>query len=118
MRVRVAHLAVALVCLAGPAAADATPREDLRRDWHRCVRQSFSGQPNHLGRQAAEKAALAACKASEDAYVAAELDAQMTQGAAGRNDERGLMAHARAMLASVSAYVVEPAATWLGVSGR
>lgn len=118
MRVRVAHLAVALVCLAAPALADATPREDLRRDWHRCVRQSFSGQPNHLSRQAAEKAALAVCKANEDAFVAAELDAQLTQEATGQRDERGLLAHARAMLASVSAYVVEPAATWLGVSGR
>lgn len=106
-------LAAALWLAAGPAGAQEADLDGLRRDWHRCVRQHFSGQPVSVEKRAAERAALAACKASEDAYVAAELVARTAKSeASGHRD--GLTTRARAWISSVAAYVVDPVASWFG----
>ncbi|GEP09479.1 hypothetical protein [Methylobacterium gnaphalii] len=84
----------------------------LRGDWHRCVRQHFSGQPLSIERRAAERAALAACKAQEDAYVAAELTARTV--AADSTPKRGLTTRALAWISSAAASVVDPVASWFG----
>lgn len=96
--------------LAGPAA----DLDGLRRQWHRCVRQSFSGQPAGVEKRAAERAALAACKAPEDAYVAAELAARTVEGRAEGIQRDGLTTRARAWMATVATYVVDPVASWFG----
>lgn len=110
-----------IVCLgAAPALAldsyETPDREALRKQWHRCVRQAFSGQPASVEKRAAERAALAACKASEDAYVAAELAARQTEGTAKDTAKRkeGLTTRARAFMASMAASVVDPVASWFG----
>lgn len=99
------------IAAAGTQAADL---DGLRQDWHRCVRQAFSGQPSSVAKQAAERAALAQCKASEDAYVAAELADRQADDEARRRNGRGLGLRAREWMASVAAYVVDPVTSWIG----
>ncbi|GLS46854.1 hypothetical protein [Methylobacterium brachythecii] len=84
----------------------------LRGDWHRCVRQHFSGQAPSIEKRAAERAALAACKTEEDAYVAAELSAR-TAASDGAH-KRGLTTRALAWISSAASYVVDPVASWFG----
>lgn len=86
--------------------------DGLRGDWHRCVRQHFSGQPLSIEKRAAERAALAACKAQEDAYVAAELTARTA--ASDGAQRRGLTTRALAWISSAASYVVDPVASWFG----
>lgn len=104
-----------LVWLAAPALAEA-PREadleTLRKDWHHCVRQAFSGQPATIEKKAAQRAALAQCKASENALVAAELAAQQEAEEARRKD--GLTTRARAWMSSLAGTVVDPVLSWIG----
>ena len=111
-------IAIGLACLAAPALADAPDLDELRKDWHRCVRQAFSGQPPSVEKQAAERAALARCKPAEDAYVAAELAARQAEDEARRKDGRSLTVRARALMASVAAYVVDPVTSWIGGISR
>ena len=122
MRASVLLATAALAVLPTPLQAatsdDAADRDGLRREWHRCVRQSFSGQPATLDKRVAERAALAQCKASEDAYVAAELAARRADEEAARQSGRGLTGRARAWVASVAAYVVDPVSAWFGSFGR
>lgn len=87
-----AGLAPVLLALACPAAA-APDLPDLETRWHACVRQAFSGQPLGLERRAAQRGALAACKAQEDAYVHAMLAAQEAEAQA--RATRGVAARAR-----------------------
>lgn len=98
---------------AGAAQAQETDLDGLRRDWHRCVRQHFSGQPVSVEKRAAERAALSACKASEDAYVAAEFAFRSADSDTAARKE-GLTTRARAWISSVAAYVVDPVASWFG----
>ncbi|GJE27332.1 hypothetical protein [Methylobacterium organophilum] len=127
MRVGCASVALALPLALGPlpalaAPAESTPEtgvpaspdlESLRRQWHRCVRQAYSGQPVSVPKQAAQNAALAECKPAEDAYVAGVLAAQGSEGASA-HDGHSLTSRARAWMASVAAYVVDPVTAWLG----
>ena len=97
----------------GTVQAQEADLDGLRRDWHRCVRQNFSGQPLSVEKRAAERAALGACKAAEDAYVAAELTAR-TAGSEASARKDGLTTRARAWISSVAAYMVDPVASWFG----
>ena len=97
-----------------PAALAPEAPETLRRAWHRCVRQAYSGQPARLDRHAAQRAALQACRAEEDATVAAALAAESGSG----RPPASLTSRARAWMASVAAYVVDPVTAWLGGPGR
>ncbi|GEP01297.1 hypothetical protein [Methylobacterium haplocladii] len=97
----------------GTVQAQEADLDGLRRDWHRCVRQTFSGQPASIEKRAAERATLAACKPSEDAYVAAEFAARIAKSDDGPRKD-GLTTRARAWISSVAAYVVDPVASWFG----
>lgn len=88
---RGAPLLLALAC--GPAAAEEVDLPLLENRWHACVREAFSGQPPGLERRAAQRAALAACKPQEDAYVHAMLAAQEAEARA--RATRGLVARAK-----------------------
>lgn len=90
------------------APAPRLDRDALRADWHRCVKDSFSGQPATMERKAAEQAALASCKPAEDAYVAAEIAARNAEEAAGQGRGEGLTSRAKAWMASVASHVVDP----------
>ena len=96
------------------AAVAADTPDTLRRAWHRCVRRAYSGQPASLDRHAAQRAALQACRTEEDATVAAVL---ADEGASGRTPA-SLTSRARAWMASVAGYVVDPVTAWLGGLGR
>ena len=110
---------VGLVWLAAPALAEA-PREaeleTLRKDWHGCVRQAFSSQPANTDKKAAQRAALAKCKASENAVVAAELSVQQEAEEVRRKaaPTGGLTTRARAWMSSVAGAVVDPVLSWMG----
>lgn len=114
--------AIGLACIASPALADspasAPDLETLRQEWHRCVRQAFSGQPSSIAKQAAERVALGQCKPAEDSYVAAELAARQAEDEARRKDGHSLTVRARAFMASVAAYVVDPVTSWIGGISR
>ncbi|UHC18868.1 hypothetical protein LRS73_14005 [Methylobacterium currus] len=84
-------LLVALAC--GPALAEETDLASLETRWHTCVRQAFTGQPLGMERRAAQRAALAACKPQEDAYVHAMLAAQEAEARARATS--GVVARAR-----------------------
>ncbi|MFH6784139.1 MULTISPECIES: hypothetical protein [Methylobacterium] len=86
-----------LACAGAPAAVAETGLDDLETRWHACVRQAFSGQPPGLERRAAQRAALAACKAQEDAYVHAMLAAQEAEATVQTSARatRGVVARAR-----------------------
>ena len=99
---------------AAAAALAADTPDTLRRAWHRCVRRAYSGQPASLDRHAAQRAALQACRTEEDATVAAVL---ADEGASGRTPA-SLTSRARAWMASVAGYVVDPVTAWLGGLGR
>ncbi|TNC16049.1 hypothetical protein FF100_01930 [Methylobacterium terricola] len=86
-------LAPLALALAGAPAAAETGLADLEARWHACVRQAFAGQPLGLERRAAQRAALAACKAQEDTYVHAMLAAQEADIRA--RATRGAVARAR-----------------------
>jgi hypothetical protein len=76
------------------------------------VRQHFSGQPLSIEKRAAERAALAACKAHEDAYVAAELSTRSAE--ADGSHRRGFTMRALAWISSAASHVVDPVASWFG----
>ena len=82
-----------LVLACGPAAAEDADLPLLETRWHACVRDAFTGQPPALERRAAQRAALAACKPQEDAYVHAMLAAQEAEARA--RATRGLVARAK-----------------------
>ncbi|AWN45282.1 hypothetical protein DK419_02200 [Methylobacterium terrae] len=82
-----------LVLAGGPAAAAEADLGDLEGRWHACLRQAFTAQPLGLERRAAQRAALAACKAQEDAYVHAMLAAQEADVRA--RATRGVVARAK-----------------------
>jgi hypothetical protein len=84
-------LVIALAC--GPAMAEEADLPALETRWHACVRQAFSGQPLGMERRAAQRAALAACKPQEDAYVHAMLAAQEAEARA--RATRGVLVRAR-----------------------
>ncbi|WP_157064202.1 hypothetical protein [Methylobacterium tarhaniae] len=93
-RRRVAGLAPLLLAFAGgPALAEEADLPGLETRWHACVRQAFTGQPLGMERRAAQRAALAACKPQEDAYVHAMLAAQEAEARA--RTTRGVIARAR-----------------------
>ncbi len=78
-----------LLALAGaPALAEEAGLAGLETRWHDCVRQAFGGQPLGMERRAAQRAALAACKPQEDAYVHAMLAAQEEAGTGARDPRR------------------------------
>lgn len=77
----------------GTAMADEADLPGLETRWHACVRQAFGSQPLGMERRAAQRAALAACKPQEDAYVHAMLAAQEEAARAGAT--RGVVARAR-----------------------
>ena len=58
----------------------------LEKEWHRCVPRSFPGEAVSLNNVAAQRAALAACKPDEDAYVSAVMIAQSMREDALRED--------------------------------
>ncbi|WP_132254039.1 hypothetical protein [Methylobacterium segetis] len=99
-------------------AGHAQDLDSLRHAWHRCVRNAFSGQPESLGKLAAEREALAACKAGEDRYVAALLAARAAEEEAARREGRTLVSRARAWAASIAAYVIDPVSSWLAAPTR
>ncbi|MET7245667.1 hypothetical protein ABZT49_20150 [Methylobacterium sp. EM32] len=86
-----ALLVLALAC--GSALAEEADLAVLETRWHTCVRQAFTGQPLGMERRAAQRAALAACKPQEDAYVHAMLAAQEAEARA--RATRGVAARAR-----------------------
>jgi hypothetical protein len=91
---RIPGLAPLLLALAGgPAAAEEADLAALEIRWHACVRHAFTGQPPGMERRAAQRAALAACKPQEDAYVHAMLAAQEAEVRA--RATRGIAARAR-----------------------
>ncbi|TGE01266.1 hypothetical protein [Methylobacterium nonmethylotrophicum] len=91
---RAAGIAPLLLALAGAAAGAAgADLGGFEARWHDCVRQAFSGQPLGMERRAAQRAALAACKPQEDAYVHAMLAAQEAEARA--RATRGVAARAR-----------------------
>jgi len=94
-------------------AAEAGDTETLRKQWYRCVRQAFSGQPARIETHAAQRAALAACKTAEDEYVAAVMAADEAERG-GRAGGGSLTGRARAWMASVAAYVVDPLSSLIG----
>jgi len=109
-----ARLAPLMLAFAGaPAAAEEPGLAGLEAGWHACVRQAFSGQPLGLERRAAQRAALAACKAQEDAYVHAMLAAQEAEARA--RATRGVVARARDWTLAAAGSV---RATVGGVIGR
>ncbi|GJD97846.1 hypothetical protein [Methylobacterium iners] len=106
----------AAMATSGPS--EATHPADLKQRWHRCVRNAFSGQPMRVDTAGAQRAALAACKAHEDAYVAAMLAAQGIERAPDRRDEEAVGSGPRAWVASVTAYLIDPIASWLAMLRR
>lgn len=87
-------MALVLMALAcAPAAAAETDLADLEARWHACLRQAFTGQPLGMERRTAQRAALAACKPQEDAYVHAMLAAQEAEVRA--RETRGVVARAK-----------------------
>lgn len=108
--------AALVILLAAPAFAAAEASDDteaLRRQWYRCVRQAFSGQPARIETHAAQRAALSACKPAEDAYVAAVMAGDEAERQAGRGSG-SLTSRARAWMASVAATMVDPLTSWIG----
>jgi hypothetical protein len=105
---------IALAWLAAsPALAEQQADLDrLRGDWHRCVRQHFSGQPLSLDKRTAERVALESCRSYEDAYVAAELAARTARFDGARKP--GFGTRALAWISSAAASVVDPVASWFG----
>ncbi|GJD60393.1 hypothetical protein [Methylobacterium frigidaeris] len=87
----VTPLLLAFAC--GSAVAEEADLAALETRWHACVRQAFTGQPLGMERRAAQRAALAACKPQEDAYVHAMLAAQEAEARA--RATRGVVARAR-----------------------
>ena len=108
-----------LIWLPGPALAEA-PREaeleTLRKDWHGCVQEAFAAKSATVDKRTAQRAALAKCKASENALVAAELAVQQEAEEARRKGS--LTTRARAWMSSVAGYVVDPVVSWIGGIGR
>lgn len=92
----------------GPARADAAVPAEAEAQWHRCVRQSFAVQPGGLKRMAATRAALAACKDAETAYVEALMSASRPSQAL------GFAQRAQAVLGSMLSHVVTPIAGLFG----
>ncbi|KMO33724.1 hypothetical protein VP06_15865 [Methylobacterium aquaticum] len=82
-----------LTFASGPATAEEADLAALETRWHACVRQAFGAQPLGMERRAAQRAALAACKPQEDAYVHAMLAAQEAEARA--RATRGVLARAR-----------------------
>lgn len=110
---------IGMLALTGSALAATlgeTDLQQLRKDWHDCVRGAFDAQAPTAQRQAAERAALARCKPAEDSYVAAELAAQ--QAADEARQKGGLTSRAKAWVYSVASYVVDPVASWIGGLSR
>lgn len=86
-------LVLLLAFAGGTATAEEADLSALETRWHMCVRQAFTGQPLGMERRAAQRAALAACKPQEDAYVRAMLAAQ--EEAARARATSGVVARAR-----------------------
>ncbi|MCF4128312.1 hypothetical protein [Methylobacterium sp. SyP6R] len=84
---------VLLALAGGPAPAEEAGLAALETRWHDCVRQAFGGQAFGMERRAAQRAALAACKPHEDAYVRAMLAAQEAEARA--RTTRSVVARAR-----------------------
>ncbi|WP_336491436.1 hypothetical protein [Methylobacterium nigriterrae] len=109
------------LCVTRMASAAEAPTADLaalQHEWHRCVRNAFSGRPESVSTRAAERTALAACKAGEDAYVAAVMASRAAENEAARRADRTLTSRARAWAASVLSYVIDPVSSWLGAPAR
>ncbi|TXN29112.1 hypothetical protein [Methylobacterium sp. WL19] len=85
----------------------------LEKEWHRCVRRSFAGQPLGLDNVAAQRAALAACKPNEDAYVSAVMIVQLAREDSLREDRDAFTSRARVWAGRLSAYVLDPLSSWL-----
>ena len=103
---------IALACFSHAAVRAEVPRVDafdlvqLEKEWHRCVRRSFSGQPVSLNNAAAQRAALAACRPDEDAYVTAVMIAQSSRNDTRPEDHDAFTSRAKAWAARLSAYVL------------
>ena len=110
---------IALACFSQAAVkaeaqgVDAFDLVRLEKEWHRCVRRSFSGQPVSLNNAAAQRAALNACKTDEDAYVSAVMNAQFSRSDTWREDHDAFTSRAKAWAARLSAYMLDPLSSWL-----
>lgn len=108
-----------VLCYGAPAIADpesgALTHEPsiLQKQWHRCVRNAFSGQLMTMSKAAAQRAALRECKGAEDAYLAALLSAQAREADVRRDEGPGLTSRARAWAASAVSFVAKPISSWL-----
>ena len=110
---------IALACFSQAAVkaeaqgVDAFDLVRLEKEWHRCVRRSFSGQPMSLDNPPAQRAALAACKPDEDAYISAVMIAQSAPEHSRHEDRDAFTTRAKAWAARLSAYVLDPLSSWL-----
>jgi hypothetical protein len=102
----------ALGLSAGPAPAPGEI-ERLEQAWHQCLREAYADQPPGQSRAGDQRNALDACRAREDAVVAALMSARD-----GARAERSLGARARSWAASVAAYMLDPVSSWLGILRR
>ncbi|WP_375456126.1 hypothetical protein [uncultured Methylobacterium sp.] len=105
--------ALLIVLTVAPRAAAADDPGVLEQAWHACLRASFAHQSPAQGRAGSQRNALDACKAREDAFVAALMAARAGEAEAGRTGVRSLPARARAWAAAVAASVLDPVSSWI-----
>ena len=113
MRARSVGVVVALTCAVPVSALAAEPASlsILEASWHGCVRAAYDRQPERASRAGRERSALDACKARENAYVAALMATRPEDG------DEPLHGWARTWAAYV-AYVVDPVTAWIGMLKR
>lgn len=105
----------AVMASSAPLAAEPAA---LEQAWHDCVREAFAHQHGGRSKAGSQRNALDACKEQEDAFVAAMVAVQASEDALARRSGPSLPARARAWVASVATYVVDPVSSWIELLRR
>ncbi len=91
----------AVIALAAPAAAD-TAASPHYQAWQTCLTQAFTAEAPRASRSAAADAALDACRAREDAYLAALAASPLLDGEDVARARPALVTRVRARLMGAS----------------